>query len=133
MLVINKFKNLYIIFIKKVTQFIYTILTLLPIIPIFYSFALHVIYLSTIFLICIWNGANFYFDIFTETYSKRLEKYLRMELEKIKPNNSFSAIEKETINSPVPLSCSILSFSEPGLYKSKDILKEKVKHTTSDE
>jgi len=58
-------------------QAIYTMLTLIPIIPIFQHFELHCIYLSLIFIVCIWNGANYYFDIFTETYTDRLQRFLK--------------------------------------------------------
>eukprot|EP01114_Cavostelium_apophysatum_P016348 TRINITY_DN4627_c0_g1_i1.p1 TRINITY_DN4627_c0_g1~~TRINITY_DN4627_c0_g1_i1.p1 ORF type:complete len:427 (-),score=107.93 TRINITY_DN4627_c0_g1_i1:32-1312(-) len=59
------------------TQFIYTILTLLPIIPIYNSFHLHAMYLALVCLICVWNGANFYFEIFTQTYTKRVQRMLK--------------------------------------------------------
>jgi len=55
-------------------QFIYTILTLLPIILVFENFELHVAYLLILFVTCVWNGASFYFEVFTETYSKRLTR-----------------------------------------------------------
>jgi hypothetical protein len=58
-------------------QFIYTMLTLLPVIPVFNSFTLHCIYLIWVSLTCVWNGAAFYFEVFTETYSKRLKRYLK--------------------------------------------------------
>eukprot|EP01117_Protostelium_nocturnum_P007627 TRINITY_DN2732_c0_g1_i2.p1 TRINITY_DN2732_c0_g1~~TRINITY_DN2732_c0_g1_i2.p1 ORF type:complete len:541 (-),score=130.38 TRINITY_DN2732_c0_g1_i2:10-1464(-) len=54
-------------------QLLYTIATVIPTLIVFNSFTLHVIYLSLVSLICIWNGANFYFDIFSETYTKRLK------------------------------------------------------------
>jgi len=57
-------------------QGVYTILTLVPIIPIFEHFELHCIFLAGVFIVCVWNGANFYFDVFSETYSQRLKGYL---------------------------------------------------------
>lgn len=69
--------NFHPVIILSGCQFIYTLLTLLPIIPIYMSFELHCIYLSIIFLVCVWNGANFYFEIFTETYRKRLHRFLK--------------------------------------------------------
>jgi len=64
-------------------QGVYTLFTLLPNFVIFQYFELHCIYLSIIFIVCIWNGANFYFEIFSETYSARLKGYLKeMEVEK---------------------------------------------------
>jgi hypothetical protein len=60
-------------------QAIYTVLTLIPIIPIFQHFELHCIYLALVFIVCIWNGANYYFEIFTETYTDRLQRFLKDE------------------------------------------------------
>jgi len=59
------------------TQGIYTFITLLPIIPVFQYYELHAVYLCLIFLVCIWNGANYYFEIFTETYTDRLQRFLK--------------------------------------------------------
>jgi hypothetical protein len=39
-----------------VTQFIYTIFTLLPVMPAFSSFEVHAVYLACIFVCSIWNG-----------------------------------------------------------------------------
>jgi len=58
-------------------QGIYTLFTFVPIIPVFQYHELHVIYLILIFLVCIWNGANYYFEIFTETYTERLQRFLK--------------------------------------------------------
>jgi len=54
-------------------QLFYTIATLIPTIIIFHNFFLHAMYIAVISLICIWNGANFYFDVFSESYTKRLK------------------------------------------------------------
>jgi len=62
------------------TQFIYTMLMLAITIPLFNYFLFHAFYLSIISLICVWNGANFYFEIFTETYSKRLQRYIKQTI-----------------------------------------------------
>jgi len=70
------------------TQGIYTFITLLPIIPVFQYFELHVIYLCLIFLVCIWNGANYYFEIFTETYTDRLQRFLKEKKEKKEANKN---------------------------------------------
>jgi len=63
-------------YVLMTVQLIYTMLTFIPIPFIYHSFELHVLYLSAIFLVAVWNGANFYFEIFSETYSKRLQKLL---------------------------------------------------------
>jgi len=76
-------------------QGIYTFLTLLPVLVIFNNFELHCIYLATIFLVCIWNGANFYFEIFSETYSARLKGYLK-EMKEVEQAGATSAMS----NSP---------------------------------
>jgi hypothetical protein len=77
------------------TQFVYTILTLLPIIPVFQSFELHAIYLGILFTLCVWNGANFYFEIFTETYSKRLQRVVESTMQKEVDSNA-AGVDKPT-------------------------------------
>mmetsp|Transcript_29504 Transcript_29504/g.41525 ORF Transcript_29504/g.41525 Transcript_29504/m.41525 type:complete len:421 (+) Transcript_29504:60-1322(+) len=73
-------------------QFVYTILTLIPILLIYKSFEFHVLYLSLVLLVCIWNGANFYFEIFSETYSERLHRFIKdtekMQREEVIPSDS---------------------------------------------
>eukprot|EP01119_Soliformovum_irregulare_P014837 TRINITY_DN4092_c4_g1_i1.p1 TRINITY_DN4092_c4_g1~~TRINITY_DN4092_c4_g1_i1.p1 ORF type:complete len:391 (-),score=63.98 TRINITY_DN4092_c4_g1_i1:81-1253(-) len=66
-------------------QFAYTFLTLLPVKFIFESFWLHSAYLSLLFIACVWNGANFYFEIFTETYTKRLKRQVRLAINRRDP------------------------------------------------
>ncbi|PRP79608.1 transmembrane protein [Planoprotostelium fungivorum] len=58
-------------------QLLYTVATLIPTLIVFHSFLLHSLYLAGISLVCIWNGANFYFDVFSETYTKRLKVQMR--------------------------------------------------------
>jgi hypothetical protein len=65
------------LFPSQAVQFVYTFLALLPIPIVFQSFWLHAGYLWLVFLVSIWNGAGFYFEVFTETYSKRLRKSLK--------------------------------------------------------
>jgi len=71
-----KYANFYLVS----TQFVYTIGTLIPVIPVFGSFEVHSVYLAFIFVCSVWNGANFYFEIFTETYSKRLQRFLKQTI-----------------------------------------------------
>lgn len=59
-----------------VLQFFYTMVCFLPVIPIYHSFFLHSIYLMALFFVCVWNGANFYFEVFAETYAKRVRRCL---------------------------------------------------------
>lgn len=57
----------------------YTIATFLPVFVVYNWFEAHVLYLAIIGMVCIWNGANFYFEIFSETYSKRLQRFINEE------------------------------------------------------
>eukprot|EP01118_Nematostelium_gracile_P010000 TRINITY_DN3399_c0_g1_i1.p1 TRINITY_DN3399_c0_g1~~TRINITY_DN3399_c0_g1_i1.p1 ORF type:complete len:411 (+),score=27.96 TRINITY_DN3399_c0_g1_i1:91-1323(+) len=77
-----------------VTQYVYTIGTLLPVFVIYSSFEMHAAYLALIFIASVWNGANFYFEIFTETYSKRLQRYLKQVDQKVSEE-----IQKESATS----------------------------------
>jgi len=88
------------------TQFLYTILTLVPVIPIYQNFYLHCLYLATIIIMCVWNGANFYFEIFSDSYSKRLSRYLKDVAENTdkkheKNSNTSSRGQPLTVPQPV--------------------------------
>jgi hypothetical protein len=58
-------------------QGIYTPLTLLPNLFIFEYYELHVLYIAIVGIVAIWNGASFYFEIFSETYTDRLQRFLK--------------------------------------------------------
>jgi len=87
-----KYANFYLV----VTQFFYTIGTLVPVMIAFNSFELHSIYLALIVICSIWNGANFYFEIFTETYSKRLQRYLKQTINQATEDS----VSSQIISSP---------------------------------
>lgn len=58
-------------------QLIYTVLTMLPIKFMYESFAVHASMLVFFMLVCIWNGANYYFDVFSKNYTKRVEQLMK--------------------------------------------------------
>eukprot|EP01103_Thecamoeba_quadrilineata_P018261 TRINITY_DN6879_c0_g1_i1.p1 TRINITY_DN6879_c0_g1~~TRINITY_DN6879_c0_g1_i1.p1 ORF type:complete len:437 (-),score=57.02 TRINITY_DN6879_c0_g1_i1:135-1445(-) len=68
-----------------VCQLIYTLVTLLPVKFIFESQIVHSLYLSAMVVMCVWNGACFYFEAFAESYSRRLYSTMEEEKEKIPP------------------------------------------------
>lgn len=79
------------------SQTVYTLLSLLPIMPIFVSFELHCLYLGSIFLICVWNGANFYFEVFVGTYQKRLERFIQnQKIQSLESNSVDVTADKES-------------------------------------
>lgn len=47
-------------------------------------------------LTCVWNGANFYFDVFSETYTKRLHRYLKDVNKEIKKKGSSNDSESSS-------------------------------------
>jgi hypothetical protein len=53
-------------------QLLYTLLTLIPTKFLYEYYWLHALWLGIIFLIAVWYGASFYFDVFSFNYSKRL-------------------------------------------------------------
>jgi hypothetical protein len=55
-------------------QFLYTIITMLPTYLYFHYFWAHTAFLCFMMLISAWNGANFYFDVFSTRYAESLEK-----------------------------------------------------------
>jgi len=50
------------------TQFLYTFLTLLPIAVLYAHFWLHLALLVLMFLVCAWNGASYYIEVFGGGY-----------------------------------------------------------------
>jgi len=60
-------------------QLIYTMLTLIPMHYAYQNFYLHSGLLVFIFLACVWNGATFYFEVFSESYTKRLSSRIKSE------------------------------------------------------
>eukprot|EP01116_Phalansterium_solitarium_P022269 TRINITY_DN7293_c0_g1_i1.p1 TRINITY_DN7293_c0_g1~~TRINITY_DN7293_c0_g1_i1.p1 ORF type:complete len:492 (-),score=145.12 TRINITY_DN7293_c0_g1_i1:340-1815(-) len=63
-----------------VVQYLVLLMSLVPVIIVFQSFTMHCLWLSVLFLCCVWNGANFYFDVFSVTYSKRLQRFISSEM-----------------------------------------------------
>ncbi|EWM23149.1 Protein of unknown function DUF2838 [Nannochloropsis gaditana] len=53
------------------TQFIYTLLTCLPALVIYHSFQLHVAYGLGMFTVAVFNGANYYIDVFSVRYQSK--------------------------------------------------------------
>lgn len=53
-------------------QLMYTVFTLLPLPLLFSSYWLHTAFLLFVFASVLWGGASYYFEVFTESYSKRL-------------------------------------------------------------
>lgn len=54
-------------------QFVYTCLTFLPIPLLFFNFHLHLAFICFIITVSLWNGANFYVEVFTSSYRFRKE------------------------------------------------------------
>jgi len=65
-------KNIHLGFILM--QFIYTILTMLPVPFLWNNRIYHVILIIVMTLISLWNGATFYFDVFSKRYMESLEQ-----------------------------------------------------------
>ncbi|KNC51283.1 uncharacterized protein AMSG_07288 [Thecamonas trahens ATCC 50062] len=53
------------------TQFVYTVITILPIPIIYSSVHLHIALLVALLGVSLWNGANFYFDVFSRRYEAK--------------------------------------------------------------
>lgn len=54
-------------------QLLYTAVTMLPVTWLWSSFYLHVWYLLIILLVCVWNGASYYIEVFSHAYRKQFE------------------------------------------------------------
>lgn len=71
-------------------QLLYTLVTLLPLPLFFNSFWLHTSFLFFVFMCILWGGASYYFEAFTEGYSKRLNRK-REEVSARKLDSVFSS------------------------------------------
>jgi hypothetical protein len=58
-------------------QFTYTILTLIPMHFAYQNFYVHSAFLFLVFCACTWYGATFYFEVFSESYAKRLSTRMK--------------------------------------------------------
>lgn len=54
------------------SQLVYTLITFLPIPLLYHSFYAHTIFLITLLLVATWNGAIYYFDVFSQRYAKQI-------------------------------------------------------------
>merc|ERR1712000_696123 len=85
-----------------IIQFTYTILTLIPMHFAYQNFYVHSALLFFVFCACTWYGATFYFEVFSESYSKRLSTRLK--------SGTTEAKEKEKTKKGLPTKNSFLSF-----------------------
>jgi len=60
-------------FIFIAVQSVYTVLALLPVAYLWSSFYLHLTYLICIYIVCVWNGSNYYIEVFSTAYRKQFE------------------------------------------------------------
>jgi len=54
-------------------QLLYTVVTLLPVVWLWESFALHLAYLLAIYTYSIWNGGSYYIEVFSKAYRTQFE------------------------------------------------------------
>jgi len=63
-------------------QLLYTILTLIPVLFMYQNKWIHLMGILLIFCSSVWGGASFYFESFTDNYTKRLEDKIKKFYEK---------------------------------------------------
>lgn len=63
-----------------VTQFIYTVVTMLPVPFIFNSFPLQICFISFIFTCVVYNGASYYIEVFSKRYQLKFAKKEDMQM-----------------------------------------------------
>jgi hypothetical protein len=69
------------LFLLVVIQFTYTMLTLVPMHWAYQNFYVHSAFLMFVFCACAWYGATFYFEVFSESYTKRLSTRIKSKEE----------------------------------------------------
>jgi len=70
-------------------QFIYTVAIIVPMFIAFHHRRVHELYLMIVFLAAVVNGAQFYFEVFTESYTQRLIEHAAGPG---KPNSHFTSL-----------------------------------------
>ena len=60
-------------------QLIFTLVTLLPVKPMYDSFWLHSLVMMYAYVNCVWNGASYYIEVFSEAYAKQFEALSKVE------------------------------------------------------
>lgn len=56
------------------SQLVFTFVTILPSPLLYHSFFLHTCFICFVFFVSTYNGANYYFEVFTAKYPKKFEK-----------------------------------------------------------
>jgi hypothetical protein len=79
-------------------QFTYHSLTLIPVKFMFHYRIIYGIVMGFVFLMCIWNGANFYIEKFSQSYAKQLQE-IATTLEHIAPSPETPPNDKKIISS----------------------------------
>ncbi|KAG0238617.1 hypothetical protein BGW42_004379 [Actinomortierella wolfii] len=72
--VAHTFGEKYSILTFMAMQLAYTVLTCLLALFTYTSFKLNTVFLVTMFMACVWNGANYYMEVFSKQYEKQLNK-----------------------------------------------------------
>jgi hypothetical protein len=77
-------------------QTAYTLLFMLPVKFLYQNYYLHASFLILVFLICLWNGSAFYFEVFSKSYAKRLDKAMQqLRQEQKTDSNATSAAQSD--------------------------------------
>jgi len=82
----------------QLVQTIYTFITVLPMHFIFENFWLHCVWLSVIFVCCVWNGASYYFEAFTNNYTDRIYTVEKSSEQTSLPSTPSNIIEISSTN-----------------------------------
>eukprot|EP01053_Blabericola_migrator_P013307 Blabericola_migrator_1__13306@NODE_933_length_5987_cov_26_727196_g649_i0_p2_GENE_NODE_933_length_5987_cov_26_727196_g649_i0NODE_933_length_5987_cov_26_727196_g649_i0_p2_ORF_typecomplete_len415_score72_91DUF2838/PF10998_8/5_7e35DUF2838/PF10998_8/1_3e03MCLC/PF05934_11/2_2e03MCLC/PF05934_11/0_26Itfg2/PF15907_5/4S_2TMBeta/PF18153_1/7_1e02S_2TMBeta/PF18153_1/0_74_NODE_933_length_5987_cov_26_727196_g649_i046715915 len=68
--VVNIYGPSYRLIMYMLTQLVYTLVTALPTFLVWRSQLLHSLLLGFMFLVCVWNGATYYVDVFSHSYAQ---------------------------------------------------------------
>ncbi|KAL6063072.1 hypothetical protein QOT17_011742 [Balamuthia mandrillaris] len=80
---LRKVNRRYQVFAFMAYQLVYTVLTISPCLIYFHSFWVHTLFIFSMFLASVWNGANFYIEVFASRYVNSL-KQRTLQMERIK-------------------------------------------------
>jgi len=88
-------------------QFVVTLISLVPSYFVYNSPVLHLLYIGLVFMISVFNGANFYIEVFSVRYQPRLEQLAKMHEVAMEANSVIKQIENfQHENAAAPLTSS---------------------------
>jgi len=102
----------FIIITFVIFQFAFTIATIIPTMIMYHSVILHGLFFIGVFMVAVWNGAGFYFEVFAKRYEDGLQKTTTPSPKKVRKSSNPSFGEKRSSVTKNKGFCSVPNESE---------------------